>query len=138
MIDWLWNRARTQIFSTAAPPAACAAACEAIDIIEREPERREKLSSLSERLRAGLNVLGLETIEGGKGPIVPVILRNPRSAVAMARQLEEDGFFVGAVRPPSVPLGSSRLRITVTAVHDVQDVSDLIDALKKAAAAVIV
>ena len=69
---------------------------------------------------------------------MPVILRDPRSAVAIARQLEEDGFFVGAMQASFGSLGSSRLRITVTAVHDVQDVSDLIDALKKAAAAVIV
>jgi 8-amino-7-oxononanoate synthase len=135
LIDWLWNRARTQIFSTAAPPAACAAACAAIDIIEKEPARRERLFSLSQRLRQGIAALGLETVRGGQGPIVPVILHAPRSAVLVARRMEEQGFLVGAMRPPSVPAGTSRLRIGVMAVHEAEDIVDLLDALEKATTA---
>lgn len=134
LVDWLWNRARTQIFSTAAPPAACAAACAALEILESEPARREKLLSLSQRLRQGIGALGLETVSGGTGPIIPVILRDPRTALLVARRLEERGFLVGAMRPPSVPAGTSRLRIGMTAVHEAQDVVDLLDALEKAAA----
>jgi 8-amino-7-oxononanoate synthase len=135
LVDWLWNRARTQIFSTAAPPAACAAAIAALDIIETEPARREKVMNLSQRLRQGIELLGLETVHGGTGPIVPVILRHPRSALLVARRLEQSGFLVGAMRPPSVPVGTSRLRISVMAVHEIEDVVDLLGALEKAAAA---
>ncbi|HUE17319.1 MAG TPA: 8-amino-7-oxononanoate synthase [Planctomycetaceae bacterium] len=133
LVDWLWNRARTQIFSTAAPPAACAAACAALEIIEAEPTRREKLLSLALRLRQGIGALGLETVSGGTGPIVPVLLRDPRSAMFVARRLEERGFLVGAMRPPSVPAGTSRLRIGVTAINDVEEIVALLDALEKAA-----
>jgi 8-amino-7-oxononanoate synthase len=134
VIDWLWNRARTQVFSTAAPPAACAAACAAFDIIEQEPARREKLSQRARQLREGIAAIGLETIQAGVGPIVPVILRDPRSAVAVARRLEQRGFLVGAIRPPSVPAGTSRLRIAVASVHDAGDIARLLDELEKAAA----
>jgi 8-amino-7-oxononanoate synthase len=133
LIDWLWNRARTQIFSTAAPPAACAAAARALDLIETEPARREKLFELAQRLREGIGVLGLETVRGGTGPIIPVILHDPRSAVLVARRLEQHGFLVGAMRPPSVPVGTSRLRIGVTAAHEAEDIPRLLDALQKTA-----
>ena len=118
-IDWLWNRARTQIFSTAAPAAACAAACAALEIIETEPARREKLMSLSHRLREGVLALGLETVPSGIGPIVPVLLRDPRLGRSSSRDgSRSDGFLVGAMRPPSVPAGTSRLRIGVMAIHE--------------------
>jgi 8-amino-7-oxononanoate synthase len=135
LVDWLWNRARTQVFSTAAPPTACAAACVAIDIIEMEPARRETLIALSQRLRQGISALGLETVRGGQGPIVPVILHDPRSAVLVAQRMEEQGFLVGAMRPPSVPAGTSRLRIGVMAVHEVEDIVALLEALEKATTA---
>lgn len=134
LIDWLWNRARTQIYSTAAPPAACAAACAALDVIDAEPERRAWLWDRSRALRAGIARLGLETVECGAGPIVPVILRDPELAVTVARRLEELGFLVGAIRPPSVPAGTSRLRISVSAAHESVDISHLLDALEKAVA----
>jgi len=133
LIDLLWNRARTQTFSTAAPPAACAAAALALDLIETEPARREKLFAFAERLREGIASLGLETVCGGAGPIIPVILHDPRSAVLVARRLEQSGFLVGAMRPPSVPVGTSRLRIGVTAAHEAEDIPRLLDALEKTA-----
>jgi 8-amino-7-oxononanoate synthase len=129
-IDWLWNRARTQIFSTAAPPAACAAACAALDIIAAEPSRREKLLQLSQRLRQGLHQ-GHQSIQGGIGPIVPLLLDGPQSAVDEARLLEKSGFLVGAIRPPSVPVGTSRLRIGVMAAHEAEDIDRLLAALQE-------
>jgi len=120
-----------QIFSTAAPPAACAAACAALEIIETEPTRRERLLGLALRLRQGIAALGLETVCGGTGPIVPVLLRDPRSAMLVARRLEERGFLVGAMRPPSVPAGTSRLRIGVTAVNTVEDIVALLGRFRK-------
>ena len=135
LIDWLWNRARPQIFSTAAPPSACAAACAALDIIEAEPERRAKLFALSERLREGIQELGLETMPGGSGPIVPVIVNDASVAVRVAQMLERQRFLVAVMRPPSVPEESSRLRITVSAAHEPQMIAELLDVLKTVAAA---
>jgi 8-amino-7-oxononanoate synthase len=135
LVDWLWNRARPQIFSTAAPPAACAAACTALDIIDSEPERRERLLSLSAQLRDGIQELGLETVKGGEGPIVPVILNEAPLAVRVAEGLEQQGFLVGVMRPPSVPEETSRLRITVSAAHEPQMIDGLLTALKSVAAA---
>jgi 8-amino-7-oxononanoate synthase len=135
LIDWLWNRARPQIFSTAAPPSACAAACTALDVIESDPGLRANLFVLSQQLREGIQELGLETIPGGSGPIVPVILNDANVAVRVAEGLEQQGFLVGVMRPPSVPMESSRLRITVSAAHDPQMIDGLLSALKQVAAA---
>jgi 7-keto-8-aminopelargonate synthetase-like enzyme len=131
-IDWLWNRARTQIFSTAVPPAACAAACAALDIIASEPGRREKLLKLSERLRQGINSLALKTIPSGIGPIIPILLGESETALDWAQFLETSGFLVGAIRPPSVPAGTSRLRIGVMATHETENIDRLLDALHQA------
>jgi 8-amino-7-oxononanoate synthase len=135
LIDWLWNRARPQIFSTAAPPSSCAAACTALDIIESEPGLRANLIVLSQQLREGIQELGLETIPGGSGPIVPVILNDAQVAVRVAEGLEQQGFLVGVMRPPSVPMESSRLRITVSAAHEPQMIDGLLSALRHVAAA---
>ncbi|HET6327746.1 MAG TPA: 8-amino-7-oxononanoate synthase [Planctomycetaceae bacterium] len=135
LIDWLWNRARPQIFSTAAPPSACAAACTALDIIESEPGLRANLFVLSQQLRDGIQELGLETIAGGSGPIVPVIMNDAQVAVRVAEGLEQQGFLVGVMRHPSVPRESARLRITVSAAHGPQMIEELLSVLKNVAAA---
>ncbi len=131
LVDWLWNRARTQIFSTAAPPSACAAAYAALDLIEAEPKRREKVLALSQQLRRGIAERGLETVDGGTGPIVPILCNEPDAAVYFARRLEECGFLVGAMRPPSVPPGTSRVRIGVTAAHSEEDIVALLRRSKR-------
>jgi 8-amino-7-oxononanoate synthase len=130
LIDWLWNHARPQIFSTAAPPPACAAACTALDIINSDPGLRANLMILSEQVRHGVQELGLETIPGGCGPIIPVILNDAPLAVRVAESLEQLGYLVGVMRPPSVPEESSRLRITVSAAHEPQMIDGLLSALK--------
>jgi 8-amino-7-oxononanoate synthase len=135
LIDWLWNRARPQVFSTAAPPSACAAAYEALNILESDPDLRANLLVLSQQLREGIRELGLETIPGGSGPIVPVILSDAPVAVRVAEGLEQQGFLVGVMRPPSVPKDSSRLRITVSAAHHPQMIDGLLGALRNVAAA---
>jgi 8-amino-7-oxononanoate synthase len=131
LIDWLWNQARTQIFSTAAPPSACAAACAALDLIEAEPQRREKVLALSQQLRRGITERQLEMVDGGTGPIVPILCNEPEAAVYFARRLEECGFLVGAMRPPSVPAGTSRVRIGVTAAHSEEDIASLLRAVEE-------
>ena len=130
LVDWLWNRARTQIFSTALPPSVCAAAGAAIEIIETEPFRRERLLHLAVELRRRLSTAGIETVRNSTGPIVPVLLQTPDRAMHVARQLEANGFLVGAIRPPTVPQGTSRLRITLSSAHTEADVERLVAALK--------
>jgi 8-amino-7-oxononanoate synthase len=132
LIDWLWNRARTQMFSTALPPAVCAAACAALEIVESEPDRRRNLLARCDRFRRQLADAGLQTPAGGIGPIVPVLLQDPRRTVAAAARLEEQGFLVAAIRPPTVPRGTSRLRITLTAAHSDDDLAALLQALVEA------
>lgn len=132
LIDWLWNRARTQVFSTALPPAVCAAACAAVDLIRTEADRREKVLRLSSKLRRGMHEAGIATVAGGSGPIVPVLLDTPSAAISTAAAMEDRGFFVAAIRPPSVPEGTSRVRITVTAEHDDEGVEGLVGALGEA------
>ena len=129
LIDWLWNRARTSMFSTALPPSTCAAACAALDIIQQEPQRRAQLLRLSAIFREKLIETGLPTPPNCCGPIIPVLLGEPGRAVSAAQELEARGFLVPAIRPPTVPAGSSRLRITLTCAHDEDDVDQLVNAL---------
>jgi len=129
LIDWLWNKARTQTFSTALPPSACAAAAAALDIIEREPWRRDHVHELAGRLRGQLQASGVPLVPQGVGPIFPIVLSDPRSALAAAAELECSGFLVAAIRPPSVPQGTSRLRITLNCAHSAEDVDRLAELL---------
>lgn len=129
LIEYLWNRARTQVYSTALPPAVCAAAMTALEILQKEPERRQRLWTLSEQLRQGLKDRGIEPYPGSTGPIVPIVLGSPAAAVAAAAQLKDRGYLVGAIRPPTVPQGTARLRISLSAVHREEDVAGLVTAI---------
>lgn len=130
LTDWLWNRARTQMYSTALPVPICAAALAALDIVSREPERRQRVIQLADELRVRLRDAGFE-VPVGIGPIVPVILGSPERALAASAHLEAAGNLVAAIRPPTVPKGTSRLRITVTAACTHQDLTGLITALER-------
>lgn len=129
LIDFLWNRARPQMFSTALPPAVCAAASATVELIEQEPERREHLLALSAFLRSRLAERGIAPLPGSIGPIIPVVLQTPEAAVRAASALEDRGVLVAAIRPPTVPEGTSRLRITLNAAHTREDVDVLVEAL---------
>ena len=131
LVDWLFNSARTQMFSTALAPAACAAACAAIDIVEAEPERRLRLAEKAGRVRKCAGEAGLPLVRGAPGPILPVLLDDPERAVAAAAALQEDGFLVAAIRPPTVPRGTSRLRVSLNCDHKRVDVEALVKALAR-------
>ena len=105
-IEYLIQRARTFIFSTAPPPAIATALAASLEVIASEPERRERLLARARYLRC---CLGLE----GDSPIIPVIIGENERAVAVARELQEAGFDVRAIRPPTVQAGTARLRIAV-------------------------
>ncbi|MBI4948973.1 MAG: 8-amino-7-oxononanoate synthase, partial [Deltaproteobacteria bacterium] len=130
LIDLLISKSRPFIFTTALPPAICAASIEAINIVEEEPERRARLKSNYEYLRSGLNAAGFET--PGSTQIIPVIVGDAEKAVKASERLLEAGVFIQAIRPPTVPDGSSRLRITTMATHTKEDLDLVIDAIKAA------
>jgi 8-amino-7-oxononanoate synthase len=129
LIDYLTNSARSQIYSTALPPAVCAAAEQSVAIIQREPERRALLHRRTEFLRNRLAELGVNVLSGSVGPILPIVLNDAETVVLLAGKLESRGFLVGAIRPPTVPNGSSRLRISVSTVHNEDQLAALAAAI---------
>jgi len=129
--DLLVNRARSFIFTTGPAPAAAGAALEALRVAADETWRRERALALADRLRAGLGALGL-CLTASVAAIVPVVLGSESAALAASDRLLARGFFVSAIRPPTVPPGTSRLRITVTAGHTEEQVDGLVAAIREA------
>jgi len=128
LVDWLTNNARTQIYSTALPAAAAAAALAALRISQSEPWRRDRVHAHARRLRESLTAAG-HYPGGSAGPIVPVPVGDPFVAMALSGRLRDLGLFVPAIRPPTVPAGTSRLRVSLSAAHDDGDLDRLIAAL---------
>jgi 8-amino-7-oxononanoate synthase len=116
LIDWLVNRARSYVFSTGASPPICAAAMSALEIVRREPERRERLLRNAAALRATLHEQGWQTLASASH-IIPLVTGEPERALTLAAQLAEVGLLVPAIRPPSVPRGQSLLRISLSCAH---------------------
>lgn len=116
LIDFLLNHTRTFIFQTAMPPSVCAAACTALEIIETGHDLREQLFHHAKSVRDGLIDMGYEVI-GDYTPIIPVIIGSNGDAVRFAEKLRESGIYAPAIRPPTVPEGQSRIRLTVTSEH---------------------
>lgn len=111
-IDYLMQRGRTFVFSTAPPPSMAAALAAALDLIEEDPELRCRLHVLAEYLRGMLADKGLKVSREGS-QIIPVLIGENARAISVARTLQQDGFDVRAIRPPTVPEGTARLRISV-------------------------
>lgn len=128
LIEWLFNRARSYVFSTAMPAAVAAASLAALDIARTEPQRRETLLSLAASLRERLAALGWN-VGRSTSQIIPVIVGEPDRAVAFSTRLLERGLFVPAIRPPTVPDGESCLRISLTSAHTVEMLDQLVAAL---------
>jgi 8-amino-7-oxononanoate synthase len=128
--EWLTSRARTFIFTTALPPGACGAALAALDVLREEPARRARLHALAARMREGLAALGFD-MSRVVAPIFPVVLGDEARALAASRALRERGFFVRAIRPPTVPPGTSRLRVALGAGHDEAQVDGFLAALRE-------
>ena len=115
LVDLLINRSRSFVFTTSLPPAASGAALAALDILEKEPARIAKLWTLQMVYRAALRDEGLKPL--GETPIVPIVVGDAAKAMAASQRLFEAGYHAQAIRPPTVPEGTSRLRTTVTAAH---------------------
>jgi 8-amino-7-oxononanoate synthase len=127
--SYLWNRARTFIFSTAPSPLLCADALAQVQIARAADQSRLKLHENVNVLRAALAERGLVVARGSFGPIVPVVLGDSERAVAVAASLRARGILAQAIRPPTVPEGTARLRLTVHAGMDAQDVERLASAI---------
>ncbi len=129
VIDYLINRARAFIYTTAPPPAHCAAVLTAMDILQTESERRHRLARNAARLRGRLAEMGLSA--PGTMHIVPILLGSADRAVKVSRALLDRGYFVAAIRPPTVPPGTARLRVSVQADHTDDQIDGFCDALRE-------
>jgi 8-amino-7-oxononanoate synthase len=128
LIDGLTQFARPYIYTTAMPPALAAAALSAVGVARTESWRRERLTALIARFRTGAAQLGLPLMPSSTA-IQPLLLGDAAAALDLAGQLEREGFLVTAIRPPTVPKGKARLRITLSALHEEAQVDRLLDAL---------
>lgn len=128
LIEGLVQSARTYVYTTAMPPAVAAAALAAVRVARTESWRREKLAALIRHFRDGAAELGLSLMPSDTA-IQPLPLGDATLAMAAAGALEEQGFLVGAIRPPTVSAGKARLRITLSAAHEEEHVDRLLDAL---------
>jgi len=130
LVEWLINRARPYVFSTAMPAAAAAAATVALDIVRDEPQRREQLLARANETRRRLAEQGWN-VGPSASPIVPIVLGEPERAVRLAEQLFDRGFYVPAIRPPTVPEGESCLRLSFTWAHTAEQLDGLVETLAK-------
>jgi 8-amino-7-oxononanoate synthase len=128
LIEWLANRARTYVFSTAHPAAISAAALVALDLVDREPERRQGLLERAAGLRNRLREQGWNTGRS-VSQIVPVVIGSAEQTMRISRALRERGIWAPGIRPPSVPDGESLLRLGFTAAHTEEMVERLLEGL---------
>ena len=131
LVEWLRNRARSYVFDTAPPPAAVGAAIEAVGIVAAEPHRGPGVVAAAARLARALAGLGYEVGQPAAA-IVPVLVGDGPEAMDLSSRLLEHGVFVPAIRPPSVPPGTARLRVTVTAAHTEEHLARAVEAFAAA------
>lgn len=132
LVETLLQQARSYIYTTAAPPLLAHALLVSLQLIEREEWRRERLRELISRLKAGLQDSPWRLLPSDT-PIQPLLVGGNTEALALSARLAEQGLLVPAIRPPTVPQGTARLRISLSADHDAGDVDRLIAALRQPA-----
>lgn len=128
LIETLIQFSRSYIYTTALPPAIAAATLASLKIVREESWRRDRLVQLVARFRRGAQQIGLQLAESNT-PIQPVLINNDEKVMQVGQQLRAAGFLVGAIRPPTVPVGTGRLRITFSANHSEEQVDQLVAAL---------
>ena len=131
LIETLIQFARPYIYTTSQPPAVACATLRSLQLLQEEGWRRERLRQLLARFREGAAALGLPLMDS-QTPIQPLLVGDSGRALRVSARLRERGLLVGAIRPPTVPAGTARLRITLTAAHDAAQVDRLLDALAQA------
>lgn len=129
LIDWIANRARTYVFSTAPPEAIAAAGLAGLRMIKDEPHRRTELLTRADELRRRLIALGRDTGES-TSQIIPIAIGEPQLAMQLCELLRDRGFFVPGIRPPTVPDGESLLRISLSYAHTDEMLASLVEAVR--------
>lgn len=129
VINWLVQKARPYVFTTASPPVLAACLLESLRLIETDAARRARLQAHVARLKAGLAGLRCGAPMASDTPIQPLLIGDSGEAVRLSEKLLEQGLLVPAIRPPTVPEGTARLRITVSAAHAAADIDRLLEAL---------
>lgn len=136
VIDTLINHARPFIYTTSATPSQTAAIGAAMDVIEREPHRRQRLNDLSRQVRQAIDSLGLVTVRARNAeeitPIIPVVVGEAEAALRLASHLRGCGYFAPAIRPPTVAPGAARVRISLRADLSDDHIARLIESLRSA------
>ena len=131
LVRYLMNTSRSFMFTTAPPPSSAAAAIAALRVMQREPERRARLWANRERLFAGLTQLGF-TLSPSASPIMPILVGNADAALSFAESLFAEGVYAPAIRPPTVPDATSRIRVTVTSEHTSSHIDQALIAFQRA------
>lgn len=127
--SWLWNRARSFVFSTGISPILVAEAEARLPAIRSAEAERADLLAKADLLRAGLRAIGCRVI--GEGPVIPWLIGDSGRTVALANELQRRGFFVQGIRPPTVPEGSARIRLAVGAHHDRETLQRFLHAVRE-------
>jgi 8-amino-7-oxononanoate synthase len=130
LVDWLANRARPYVFSTAQPAATSAAAIAALDVVATEPQRRRELLERAATLRVRLNEQGWNT-GTSRSQIIPLYLGDPDRTMRLAAKLRAAGYFLPGIRPPTVPEGESLLRISLCYHHTPAMIDALVETLSQ-------
>jgi len=129
LIDYLINRARPFVFTTALPPSVCAASTAALEVITEEPELVATLQERAAFMNNALKSAGLDTMTS-ESQIIPLLIGDQERAVTASKGLLKEGLYVQAIRPPTVPEGTSRLRLTVMAGHTIEELDRAVTIIK--------
>lgn len=132
IIEWLINAGRSFIYTTGLNPSACGAALKSLEIIEREPQRLQRLHEIKSQLARGLSTLGLDAKEQ-PSPIIPIIIGSVERALELSEKLLAKNFWCPSIRPPTVPQNSSRLRLTANADWSDDDIAGVLAAFAECA-----
>lgn len=130
LVEMLIQKARTYIYTTALPPAVAEATRASLKLIRTQSWQRDKLKNLVLRFKSGVRQLGLDSLDSNT-PIQAILIGENHKTLAVSQQLLDAGIWVTAIRPPTVPKGSARLRITFSAMHEEQHIDQLLNALEK-------
>ena len=128
LIETLVQFARPYIYTTSQPPALACATLKSLELLRSEHWRREHLNALIKRFREGAQAIGLELMDSAT-PIQPILIGDSGRAMQLSQMLRERGLLVTAIRPPTVPAGSARLRVTLSAAHSLEQLESLLEAL---------
>jgi 8-amino-7-oxononanoate synthase len=129
LINYLKNSARSFIYSTSISPSAIAVSIKALEIIENDTERKSKLLNMSSWLQTKLTTIGFNILNT-RTPIIPIIVGSEDRTVEFSKRLLYEGIYIPAIRPPSVPKGTSRLRISLMATHTKEDLNEVLKKLE--------